>query len=224
MQKSVAPSALIHAENRDYKTPRALSESEIADTVDAFAAAARRADTAGFDLAEIHGAHGYLINQFLSPVANRRTDHYGGSRENRMRFALEVTEANIGDLTDRDRSTVVVLDHRSRDIGHRSNPPALTDGQFEAVHIGQVAGAERAVGLPGRVDDIFDGQVKQPQRLLLHEHLILGELAADDRRDESRGHPDPDERAVGAVRHRHCGGGQRIEPGDRDGDRPRRER
>ena len=89
----VAPSAAIHAENRSFTMPRALSEGEIADTVEAFAAAARRADAAGFDLAEIHGAHGYLINQFLSPVANRRTDRYGGSRENRMRFALEVTEA-----------------------------------------------------------------------------------------------------------------------------------
>jgi 2,4-dienoyl-CoA reductase-like NADH-dependent reductase (Old Yellow Enzyme family) len=89
----VAPSALIHAENKGFTTPRALSESEIADTVTAFAAAARRADAAGFDMIEIHGAHGYLINQFLSPVSNKRTDRYGGSRDNRMRFALEVVEA-----------------------------------------------------------------------------------------------------------------------------------
>ena len=89
----VAPSAVIHSEKGHYTTPRALSEAEIARTVEAFATAARRADAAGFDLAEIHGAHGYLINQFLSPVANSRTDRYGGSRENRMRFALEVTEA-----------------------------------------------------------------------------------------------------------------------------------
>lgn len=89
----VAPSALIHAENRNFKLPRALTEDEIAKTVEAFAASARRADAAGFDVAEVHGAHGYLVNQFLSPAANQRTDRYGGSRENRMRFALEVTEA-----------------------------------------------------------------------------------------------------------------------------------
>lgn len=90
----VAPSAEIHSTRHPgYTTPRELSVAEIAETVEAFAAAARRADAAGFDTVEIHGAHGYLINQFLSPIANHRTDQYGGSRENRMRFALEVTEA-----------------------------------------------------------------------------------------------------------------------------------
>jgi len=89
----VAPSAVIHADKPGYSTPSALDEAGIEATVQAFADAARRADVAGFDLVEIHAAHGYLINQFLSPLANKRTDQYGGSRENRMRFALEVTEA-----------------------------------------------------------------------------------------------------------------------------------
>ncbi|MGN6487742.1 MAG: NADH:flavin oxidoreductase/NADH oxidase [Devosia sp.] len=89
----VAPSAVIHADKPGYTQPTALDEAGIKATVQAFADAARRSDEAGFDMVEIHAAHGYLINQFLSPLANQRTDQYGGSRENRMRFALEITEA-----------------------------------------------------------------------------------------------------------------------------------
>ena len=59
----------------------------------AFVDAAKRALKAGFDVIEIHGAHGYLINQFISPTTNKRTDEYGGSFENRVRFALEIVDA-----------------------------------------------------------------------------------------------------------------------------------
>ncbi|MEP7240654.1 MAG: NADH:flavin oxidoreductase/NADH oxidase, partial [Devosia sp.] len=89
----VAPSAVIHADKPGYSLPHALTEAEIAVQVQAFVDAARRAAAAGFDMVEIHAAHGYLINQFLSPLANHRTDGYGGSLENRMRFCLEVTDA-----------------------------------------------------------------------------------------------------------------------------------
>lgn len=89
----LAPSAVIHAEKPGYTTPSAMTLADIEATIQAFADAAIRADKAGFDVVEIHGAHGYLINQFLSPLANHRTDAYGGSRENRMRFALEVSRA-----------------------------------------------------------------------------------------------------------------------------------
>ncbi len=73
--------------------PDELSHADIDRIVSAFAAAACRAAAAGFRVLEIHGAHGYLIHQFLSPQSNVRTDEYGGSRVNRMRFALEVASA-----------------------------------------------------------------------------------------------------------------------------------
>jgi 2,4-dienoyl-CoA reductase-like NADH-dependent reductase (Old Yellow Enzyme family) len=87
----VAPSAL--PGGRKDPEPRALSRDEIPRVVEAWGNAARRADDAGFDHLEIHGAHGYLIHQFLSPMANVRNDDYGGSELNRMRFAIEIVEA-----------------------------------------------------------------------------------------------------------------------------------
>ena len=76
--------------------PHALSKSAIHALIDHFRDAAERALRAGFDVVEIHGAHGYLIHEFLSPLSNRRTDEYGGTLDNRLRFALEVTEAVRG--------------------------------------------------------------------------------------------------------------------------------
>lgn len=78
-----------------HSAPQALSEAGIAQVVQDFAAAARNAMTAGFDGVEIHGANGYLINQFIDSRANTRTDRYGGSLSNRLRFLREVTEAVI---------------------------------------------------------------------------------------------------------------------------------
>ncbi|MEO6012028.1 MAG: NADH:flavin oxidoreductase/NADH oxidase [Devosia sp.] len=90
----VAPSAVPHSTtSADFQVPTALDEAGIARTIRGFVDAAIRADKAGFDVIELHGAHGYLISQFLSPLANKRTDQYGGSRENRMRFPLEVVDA-----------------------------------------------------------------------------------------------------------------------------------
>jgi len=87
----VAPSALAFQE--DYPTPRALTAKEIAETVAAFRKAAERSLEAGFEIAEIHGAHGYLLHEFMSPLCNRRDDEFGGSFENRIRLALQVAKA-----------------------------------------------------------------------------------------------------------------------------------
>lgn len=83
----VAPSALAF---QGYDTPRKLSVAEIRDIVVKFGEAARRSVAAGFDVLEIHAAHGYLLHEFLSPLSNQRTDEYGGSLENRARLVLEV--------------------------------------------------------------------------------------------------------------------------------------
>jgi len=87
----VGPSPVPHAPGLD--PPRALTVDEVKEMVASFASAARRADEAGFDVVEIHGAHGYLVHEFLSPTANLRDDEYGGSLHNRMRFALEIVDA-----------------------------------------------------------------------------------------------------------------------------------
>ena len=115
-----------------YPTPRALTISEIEEVITHFAQAARRAITAGFDVLEIHAAHGYLLHEFLSPLSNFRTDAYGGSLENRMRILLEVAAAvrketdapllvriSATDWTEGgwDLASSVVLATRLRDIG-----------------------------------------------------------------------------------------------------------
>ena len=87
----VAPSAVPLGEG--HLMPTALDEAGLARIRDAFVAAARRADAAGFDIVEIHNAHGYLLHQFLSPFSNQRNDAYGGDAEGRMRFPLEVARA-----------------------------------------------------------------------------------------------------------------------------------
>ena len=76
-----------------WHTPRAMDAGDIAAVTEAFRAAARRADQAGFTVLELHAAHGYLLHSFLSPLANRRTDAYGGSFDNRCRLMLEVVRA-----------------------------------------------------------------------------------------------------------------------------------
>jgi 2,4-dienoyl-CoA reductase-like NADH-dependent reductase (Old Yellow Enzyme family) len=89
--QTVAPSAVPFAEGEN--PPVALDRDGLAAVRDAFVEAARRSARLGFDAIQLHGAHGYLLHQFLSPLANQREDDYGGSLENRMRFPLEVFDA-----------------------------------------------------------------------------------------------------------------------------------
>ena len=89
--QTVGPSAIAWADG--WPAPDILDRAGMARIRDAFVDAVRRADRLGFDLVEIHGAHGYLLHQFLSPLSNTRSDEYGGTRENRLRFPLEVIAA-----------------------------------------------------------------------------------------------------------------------------------
>jgi 2,4-dienoyl-CoA reductase-like NADH-dependent reductase (Old Yellow Enzyme family) len=92
----LAPSAIPHPVfevTNETIVPKAMTPADISDTIAGFAAAAARAQAAGFDCVEIHAAHGYLISQFLTPFENQRTDEYGGSLENRARFGLDVLRA-----------------------------------------------------------------------------------------------------------------------------------
>ena len=88
---AIAPSAVVTAP--DTPDPEALDHDGIRAVVESFVVTTRRADRLGFDMLELHGAHGYLMHEFLSPLTNLRDDSYGGSRENRMRFSLEVFAA-----------------------------------------------------------------------------------------------------------------------------------
>jgi len=102
-----------------YETPRALETSEIADVVDAFRQGARNALAAGFDGVEIHGANGYLLEQFLQSRSNLRTDQYGGSIENRARLLLEITQA-------------VIEVWGANRVGVRLTPHGIANGSGEA--------------------------------------------------------------------------------------------
>ena len=90
-EPNIGPSAIAYSD--DYRVPVEMTKEDIKNVVEAFKEAARRADLAGFDTIELHGAHGYLINQFLSPLTNKRNDEYGGNAENRSRFLKEITQA-----------------------------------------------------------------------------------------------------------------------------------
>jgi len=100
---TLGPSALAFG---DYPAPRAMTVAEIEKTVEDFRRSARFALDAGFDVAEVHAAHGYLIHEFLSPLSNQRTDAYGGSLENRMRFGLAAAKA-VRDAWPQDKPVLV---------------------------------------------------------------------------------------------------------------------
>ena len=118
-----------------WPAPDGLDEDGLAGIREAFVKAARRADRLGFDLLELHGAHGYLLHTFLSPIANRRTDRYGGSPEARMRFPLEVAAA------------VRAVWPRGKALGMRITGSDWIDGGLTSADAALFAAALRKAGL-----------------------------------------------------------------------------
>jgi 2,4-dienoyl-CoA reductase-like NADH-dependent reductase (Old Yellow Enzyme family) len=131
--QTIAPSAIAYADG--WHVPKAMDHHDIRRLADAFVASAKRAERAGFDYVEIHGAHGYLLHEFLSPLSNKREDEYGGTLENRMRLIVGVAAAIRAALP----SHMLV--------GARLSVSDWVDGGFTPEEAVQVARALKAEGV-----------------------------------------------------------------------------
>ena len=154
-----APSAVQLRLLGNYGRPRALTEEEIRDLIARFAFAAQVAREAGFTGVQVHGAHGYLISSFLSPVTNRRTDAWGGSLENRARFLLEAVRA-VRRAVGADFPVAVKLnsdDFRKGGFGHAECLQVVRWLNDEALDLLEISGGTyeqpRLVGAVGRAED-----------------------------------------------------------------------
>lgn len=114
----IAPSPI--AFNEKYNTPKEMNKEDIRTVVQAFKDAARRAHEAVYDIIELHGAHGYLINEFLSPLSNKREDEYGGSLENRARFLKQII-ANVREVWPKEKA--IILRVSAEDYAEGGNHP-----------------------------------------------------------------------------------------------------
>ncbi len=144
----VGPSAIPYS--ADNQTPRELTESELATITEEFAESARAAARAGFDVLELHCAHGYLLSSFISPLSNRRTDRYGGSLENRLRFPLEVLDA------------IRAVWPAERPITVRISATDWHEGGIEAEDAVEIARAFAEHGVAGI--DVSTGQVLKAEK------------------------------------------------------------
>lgn len=133
-----------------YVLPRALSIEEIQATVADYAAAAKRAIAAGFDGVEIHGANGYLIDQFIRDCSNQRTDNYGGSIDNRLRFLLEVTEAVTNAISSKKVGLRLSPTNQYNDM-HDANPIATFSRAAELLNSFDLAYLHTMEALPGHM-------------------------------------------------------------------------
>ncbi|MBP0020177.1 MAG: alkene reductase [Cyanobacteria bacterium SBLK] len=147
---AVCPQGEIHTPNgkKPYVTPRALTLDEIPQVIGDYVTATRNAREAGFDGVEIHGANGYIIDQFLRDGVNQRTDAYGGSIENRVRFLQEVTEAVVGEWSS-DRVGVRLSPYNPYNDMKDSNPIATFTHAAKVLNAFELAYLHVMESLPG---------------------------------------------------------------------------
>lgn len=184
-QQPIAPSAVYQSGGI---VPRELEVQEIKELVKKFGAAAKRVKTAGFDIVNIHMAHGYLINQFLSPLTNRRTDAYGGSAERRARFSVEIikevrkqvgddfpifcrltAEEGMGDVgidVNESMKIVLILEDAGADVidisGGASDKPYLIEGTY-SLEPGFLVYLAKAVKKVAHIPVTIVGKIKRPE-------------------------------------------------------------
>lgn len=201
-KQPVAPSAVPMGGSygRAFKMPRELTNAEVKGLVKRFAATARIAQEAGFTGVQIHGAHGYLVNQFLSPADNRRTDEYGGSLENRTRFLIEIydgmrsvlgagfpiglklnsTDFKEGGFTEKDSEEVVkAMAERGIDLieisgGSYENPKMASDDDSEVFFLKYAERIKSLVDVPIVVTGGFRSQVGMEEALAAGNTSMIG--------------------------------------------------
>lgn len=186
----VAPSPVKYDEN--YATPREMTVGDIKNVVSAFKLAAVRALKSGYDLIEIHGAHGYLIHEFLSPLTNHRADEYGGNIENRARLLSEVIDA-VKEVWPEERPLtlrVSATDYSAEgiDVEMMCKIVDLVKGRLDMVHVssGGLVPAEMELypGYQVKFSERIKGECKVPTIAVgliddidMVEHLLMGEKA-----------------------------------------------
>lgn len=167
--QSISASA-VAAEREDAQVPREMTTAEIEETIAAFGAATRRAIAAGFDGVEIHGANTYLLQQFFSPHSNRRTDKWGGSLENRMKFPLAVADSVI---------RAAALAPKPFLVGYRISPeevenPGIT--MKDTLHLVEALSKKKLDYLHVSVQDFWEGSLRDAADTASRTQLIAAEV------------------------------------------------
>ena len=175
----VAPSPVVTTREADPDAPAEMSRAQIAEVVEAFAEAAARARTAGFDAVEVHAAHGFLLSQFLSPLTNRRTDEFGGDHERRGRIHMEVLAA-VRERAGADFPVFVRLGmHDERPGGLTLAPACVTASHLASAGAAliDVSGGLAGSDDPGRGPGYFVGYAEALKEVLDVPVLVAGGIA-----------------------------------------------
>lgn len=167
--QSISASA-VAAEREDAQVPRAMTTTEIEETIVAFGEATRRAIAAGFDGVEIHGANTYLLQQFFSPHSNRRTDQWGGSLEKRMTFPLAVVDSVI---------KAAGLSPRPFLVGYRISPEEMENPGItikDTLHLVEALAKKKLDYLHVSVQDFWEGSIRDAADTASRTQLITAKV------------------------------------------------